>query len=379
VQRSLLLFENSLKTEATRSKYLYYLNQFKDYYKLKDHDSILAIPVSTLQIMVEDYVMMLKKRISPNSINTYMAGIQAFFETNDIELRWKKIRRLFPAKIKKTGGDIWTTEDIRTMLSCTRDIRQKALIHFIAASGVRRGAIPGLKIKHIKQMPNNCKSVKIYDGSLEEYTTFIHAEASHWLDKYFEKRRSDGEYLDENSPVFRKSYQIGIQKVLPMNDELVLKVIWYVVKKAGLRVGQEKKSGRFETQIDHGFRKRWDTIVQNTDGMKVILAEKMMGHSIKSIPMAGVYNVPTVDVLFKEYQKAIPELTIDDSARKQAELDQVREEKTELEKLNSKYKETVEKLQDIESQNNRLVNSVDVDELTKKVVEDVLKRLDRKQ
>lgn len=358
MQRSLLLFENSLRTEATRAKYLYYMKLFKDYYNLKDYDSILAIPVSNLQIMVEDYVMMLKKRISPNSINTYMAGIEAFFETNDVELRWKKIRRLFPAKIKKTGNNMWTTQDIKVMLESTRDTRQKALIHFLAASGVRRGAIPELKIRHLKQMPNNCKAITIYDGSIEEYVTFIHAEAAYWLDKYLEERRNDGEHLDGNSPLFRKSYQIGIQKVLPMNDELVLKVIWYVIKKSGLRAGQTKKSGRYDTQIDHGFRKRWNTIVENTDGMKIILAEKMMGHSVKSIPMAQVYNLPTVDVLFKEYQKAVPELIIDDSVRKQAELDMVKSQMSELERTKSINMKLEKKMDEMETRFQKQIDQV---------------------
>ena len=72
-----MLFENSLKTEATRKKYIYFLDNFKNYYHLKDYDSIITIETSQLQIMVEDYVMMLKKRIGPNSMRTYMAGIQA--------------------------------------------------------------------------------------------------------------------------------------------------------------------------------------------------------------------------------------------------------------------------------------------------------------
>ena len=101
MQRSLLLFENSIKTEATRKIYLYFLDKFKDFYKLRDYDSIIAIGEPQLQIMVEDYVMMLKKKIGANSMRTYMAGIQAFLETNDVELRWKKIHRLFPAKTKK--------------------------------------------------------------------------------------------------------------------------------------------------------------------------------------------------------------------------------------------------------------------------------------
>ncbi|MDH3780121.1 MAG: hypothetical protein OES15_04605 [Nitrosopumilus sp.] len=63
MQRSLLLFENSLKTEATKKMYLYFLDNFKNFYKLKDYDSIIAIDTPQLQIMVEDYVMMLKKRL----------------------------------------------------------------------------------------------------------------------------------------------------------------------------------------------------------------------------------------------------------------------------------------------------------------------------
>lgn len=338
MQRSLLLFENSLKTEPTRKMYLYFLDKFKDFYNLKDYDSIIVLGESRLQIMVEDYVMMLKKRISPNSMRTYMAGIQAFLETNDIELRWKKIHRLFPAKVKKTGGKMWTTQDIQVMLSNVRDLRQKALIHFLAASGVRRGAIPDLKLRHLSEMPNGCKSVLVYEDSIEEYTTFIHAEAVSWLEKYIEHRRTDGEYIDENSPLFRKTYQLGIQKVIPLNEDLVMKSVWHAIKSSGLRTGQQKKSGRYETQTDHGFRKRFNTILKMTDMIKPLLAEKMMGHSIKSIPLDETYLTPTVENLFIEYKKAIPELTIDSSARKQAELDNLKQEKSELQEANEKLK-----------------------------------------
>jgi len=50
--------------------------------------------------MVESYVMDLKKRVSPNSISTYIYGIQTFFESNEIELRWKKIRYLYSGNLK---------------------------------------------------------------------------------------------------------------------------------------------------------------------------------------------------------------------------------------------------------------------------------------
>ena len=373
MQRSLLLFENSIKTEATRKMYLYFLDNFKNFYHLKDYDSIITIGESQLQIMVEDYVMMLKKRIGANSMRTYMAGIQAFLETNDIELRWKKIHRLFPAKTKKTGGKMWTTEDIRVMLSSVRDLRQKALIHFLSASGVRRGAIPDLKLKHLKKMPNGCRSVLVYEDSLEEYTTFIHAEAVFWLEKYFKHRRADGEYVDENTPLFRKTYQLGIQKVIPLNGDLVMKSIWHAIRIAGLRTGQQKRNGRYDTQTDHGFRKRFNTILKTTDMINPLLAEKMMGHSIKSIPLDETYLTPSIEQLFAEYLKAIQELTIDGSMKKQFELDKVKKEKSELENINLVLKQTVKEKDAIAKKYRDDMITPETEKLILKKVEDFLK------
>ena len=43
-----------------------------------------------LQEMIEDYVMDLKKRVSPNSVPTYITPLQTFLEVNDSVLKWKK-------------------------------------------------------------------------------------------------------------------------------------------------------------------------------------------------------------------------------------------------------------------------------------------------
>ncbi len=56
--------------------------------------------------------MDLKNRINPNTVPIYYFPIQTFLETNDIDLKWKKVRRLFPAKIKKTGRESWNTTDV---------------------------------------------------------------------------------------------------------------------------------------------------------------------------------------------------------------------------------------------------------------------------
>ncbi|NND85835.1 MAG: hypothetical protein HKM23_00600 [Nitrosopumilus sp.] len=79
-QRSVLLFENSIKSDATKKKtYLYHLNNFQKFYQIKDYDSLAGIEVGKMQIMVEDYVMHLKKVNSPNYIRLPLAAIKAFW------------------------------------------------------------------------------------------------------------------------------------------------------------------------------------------------------------------------------------------------------------------------------------------------------------
>ena len=69
----------------------------------------------------------------------------------------------------------------------------------------------------------------------------------------------------------------------------------------------------------HGFRKRFDTVLKSNRMVNLSLAERLMGHS-KTIPLDNSYFKPVLEQLFDEYQKAIPELIIDDKFRLQEEI-----------------------------------------------------------
>ena len=278
--------------------------------------------------------MDLKKRVNPNSVPTYIYGIQAFFDSNDIDLKWKKIRRLYPRKIKVSGTKPYTTKQVQLMLAYTTSLRNKTVIHFMAASGVRVGAISDLRLKHLRDMPIECKAITVYEGDLEEYTTFLTPEASEILDQYFEQRKRDGESFHDESPVFREDYKIGIQKPKPMSRKSIINMIERIVRNSGIRGA--KHGSRYETQLDHGFRKRFDTIMALNVAIKESISEKMMGHADG---VRGRYVRPDIDKLFGEYKKAILELTIDDSKRKQALLNQAVKEKSEFEKEKIKHSE----------------------------------------
>jgi len=268
-----------------------------------------------------------------------MFAIQSFLEINDITINWKRIKRLYPAKIKLTGLKPWSTDNVRKMLQCAPDVRARSLIHFLASSGIRIGALQDIQLKHISEMPNKCKSVLVYPDSREEYYTFLTPEASRVLDEYFAKRRKDGEHLTPNSPVFRIAYQIGITPSKPISKETAEGIIRRIVHNAALR--PNKVGSRYDIQQNHGFRKRFNTILKLNNKVNSNVAEKLMGHKNG---LDGVYLTPSKNELFQEFQKAISDLTIDNSERLRIEKEKLEKEKEEIELLKEQVKQNKEEL-----------------------------------
>jgi len=67
MQRSLLLFEEGIKSPHTKKVYRGHLAAFLKFAKISDPDELLKLPREQLQILLEDYVFHIKKRINPNS------------------------------------------------------------------------------------------------------------------------------------------------------------------------------------------------------------------------------------------------------------------------------------------------------------------------
>ena len=330
MQRSLLLFKNSIHSEETYRVYKYELDRFINFFKLRDYNSLASMDAKMLQTMIEDYVMEKKsKNLARSTIKTPLSALELFCDTNDLMLNWKKTRRLLPPQKKKSGRKAYTTEQVRKILEFTPDLRNKAIIHFVAASGVRIGALPELQIRSVDDMPGGCKSIIIYEGEKEEYVTFLTPEASKVLDEYLARRQKDGEFLKPESPLFRTKYAIAIAKARPLKKISFQGMIDRALRRAGLRFGRD--GIRRDIQLDHGFRKRWNTIIKSTDGMKIIHAEKMFSHSTPSIPLDETYTDFSKMNLFEEYRKAISELTIDDSERLRLKNEQQSKTITKLE------------------------------------------------
>ena len=323
------MFEQAIKSEVTRKGYLYQLTEFRKWADVKDFNGLLEAPHNDIQILLEDYVMYLKKKISPNSIPIYFAPIELFYVMNDVNANFKKIRKLFPDKVKKGNGHGYSHAQIRTILDASKTKRHKALVLLLASSGCRIGAIADIQLKHLTKIENSY-SIMIYEGDKEEDFIFTTPEATQIIDEYLDERRKDGEYIDGESPLFRITYRLGIEKVKPCTVDVLEHIMARLVK-----VIERKKSGktnRYDIAKCHGFRKFFATIIKNTDGVSPTMTEKLINH-VGIVQMDGAYFTPSVDQMFSAYKKSIPDLLIDQTYKQEIKIKQLEDEKSELQKI----------------------------------------------
>ena len=345
-QRALLVFEQSIKSKATLENYSDHLNRFMKFTHIKDYDSLVSIPADKLQTIVEDYVMYLKSHVSPNSVPTLMSGIKHFFIMNRVQLFWDIIHKMYPERIKASGFKPYSTEQISRIIHVSGTLRNKAVIHFLASTGARIGVFNyELKRKQLKEMPEGCKAVLLYAGNIDEYYAFLTPEASKALDEYFEKREQEGEHLTPDSHIFRDQ---GLLRNNPLTRTGALNLIYRFIKKAGINRTKVNKTS-YDIHMDHGFRKRFNTILKLQNDVNSNIAEKIMGHST-TIQLDNRYmaSVP-LDKLFAEFRKAILELTINQEEKLQMKIHKQQEELSEIETMKRELKLTKARMKRIEA------------------------------
>jgi len=326
-QKSFQIFVNAIKTESTRKYYLRDLYAFLKFTKISNFDTLAGLSTDAIQDYLESYVLLLRKR-GINAVRTRVCGPELFFEMNK-KLFYKKIlHKLFPSDDRPlAGGVAYTNDDILTMLASTKRVRTTAIIHFLASTGIRPGGIedPPIQKKHLVKMPEGCYAVKVYDESREGYWAFLTPEAVHTLDHYLESRKLNGETISEESYLFA-NYKSGNPKTEYLTTNGLTQILKNVVRLSGVK--RTKVNGKhYDKALSYGFRKRFNTILKLNNDVNSNIAEKLMAHKRG---LDGRYLAPTIEECFAEFKKAIPQLTIDDSERKQALLDVALKEKSEL-------------------------------------------------
>ena len=299
-QRNMALFEESIRSKYTKRNYLSHLNQFMEFIGINSLEKLSLISQPELQCMLEDYLIELKHTKNPNSISSRFQGIKHFCVMNRINLNWDIIHKMFPPRQKIQNLRSYTTEEIRVLLVNTKNIRNRALIHFLASTGARIGVFDHkLSIKHVRKMPRGCHAVMLYAGHVEEYWAFLTPQASRALRTYHDHRKLH-EIFHEDTPVFTARgthIQLGWSGARSVVSRTVSKS----------NISRIRQNNRYDVQTDHGFRKRFNTILKLDNSVNYNIAEKLMGHKNG---LDGIYLTPTLEELFSEFEKVIQKLEV---------------------------------------------------------------------
>lgn len=327
------VFNESIHNEITRLNYNHSLYEFFIFTKCKTLDQITKLPTKNIQEKLKAWIIKLKATgIKSSSIKTKLAGIELFLDMSEVVYHKRVIRKLIEPD--KNGNDeqpSYTTEEIKRMLESTNKLRSKAIIHFLASTGVRPGSItdPVLRIKHSENISNGCKAIKVYDESDEGYWSFLTPEASQALDDYINSRSLNGEKINDESPIFANLPDANRKDNEYLSIASLYQILSSIMKQAG--IVRIKSGRRYDKPLTYGFRKRFNKILKLNNEVNSNIAEKLMAHRNG---LDGTYLKPTRDECFKEFSKAILDLTIDPTERLKAEKETLQKELSEKEKLN---------------------------------------------
>ena len=119
--------------------------------KITDYEEMASLQAHVLEGLIRDYIVYLRqeRRLSPATVSGYIAPIAHFYNMNDLEIRWKKLKK-FKAKHYSVVED--KPYSRRTNKNTDRRLclyETNALYLLMASAGLRRGAIQVSKDKRL--------------------------------------------------------------------------------------------------------------------------------------------------------------------------------------------------------------------------------------
>jgi len=350
------LLDDTNLASTSLPTYNSYLKVFFEWSEITGVEEFLEVPDRDLQILMDMYVKYLRQRvqndeISPNTVPKVFKPMRKLLDVNYREhaVKWKPIHAQFPPEEKLSGYRPWENSEIDLMLDACINLRETAVVLFHSSTGCRVGVHDDpLLIKHMVPMttPNGdkCYAFLIYaeaDETIKEKDTrlaselidendyshfvFTTPEATTAIDNYLAFRKKRGEIFSDESWVFKSLRVDNYGKYFQMTGNGFQKTIQRVLGRTP--INRIKKRNRFDVQIDHGFRKRFNTILKIDNEINSNIAEKLMQH-LKGLD--GTYLTPTRQQCFAEFVKAIAELTVSNDERQRLQIQQKNQEITEL-------------------------------------------------
>jgi integrase len=293
--RKLVSYLRVYKTSSAKSLQVavYILYIFSEYAGIEP-DKIVKLAEEAdggkkIKKMMEDFIAYYRGAgWSPGSVRVALSWIETWLKCNEIYV----VKATRPKLYSVSPDRAPTPEDLEKMIEIA-DLKTKAIIAFLATSGVRVGTLAKLKYKHIKQdfekgtIPCTVYvPAEITKGKYADYYTFINEETVNYLKAYFEQRKQGTRWIPpetftDETPIFRSSRRKDVRHETAEGLEYAVNNI---IKKAGI-----KDSGGYTLKV-HSLRKYFKTHL-TAAGIPFEYVEFMMGHKTSTyldVKMKGV-------------------------------------------------------------------------------------------
>jgi integrase/recombinase XerD len=342
-------FDDGIRRDTTRRSYHYYLDELLRFAQITNYEDLAKLDQEQIHDLLKNWIRDMKEKgLKYKSAKTKLNAAELFFEMNRKILYKKILHKALPDSDYLPFGDVpFSTEELWKIKQAAKKPRDIAVVDFLASTGIRPASLidPVLRIKHLKEMPHSCKAVRIYEGSKEGYWAFLTPEASSSLENYLNWRKSKGELITPESILFQ-NYENPNKKKEYLSHESIRQMLNGLFVLAG--ISRIKTKNRYDKAIVYGFRKRFNGILKMNNEINSNIAEKLMAHKRG---LDGSYLKPTLEECFKEFKKAIQDLTLDPSERQKFRIKELESGKPDFEEI-LKEKEILEgKIASLESQN----------------------------
>jgi len=180
-----------------------YLNELPKSRKIEDlaasFTNLAKKDINTTKQIIKSYVKEINKeveerKISPNTVKNRIKPIKALLSTNEIDVSWSMINKMFPREVR-SDDRAYTKQEIQNMLEHCTDVIDKLIILMFSSAGFRLESWDYFCWKDIvlfEDKNNDYKgaALRIYRGDPEEYWTFITPETCKILLIYKEEWKS---------------------------------------------------------------------------------------------------------------------------------------------------------------------------------------------
>jgi integrase len=337
-----------------------------------------------IQQSIIDYIIYLREelKLASTTINARVAAIRKFYDCNDIELRWKKIKSYVGrSRSKRNNGRRdrpYTSMEIQKMLE-KADERERAVILLMVSTGMRVGAIPLLKIRNLVKIEKyQLYKITIYENEDEEYITFCTPECARAIDSYLEYRGRHGErLLKEDAPLIREDFDIYDEIRATRPQFLDCQTFKQMIRRIGIRSGVMEKRALVEyhrgpnrpVKMTHGFRKFFQT-TSIGNGMSPLYAEILMGHQSGGLAIESYVRPSENDLLEGNdkmigYVGVIDSLTINEENKLRRKVETLAEKQDEIQKMKDKHEHEMKLMrEEMESKFQQVLAKIDTAKLT---------------